>query len=716
MLFQTEVFKSPQYSQRARKIYRMKSTNALFNCILSRPSTSWLVALVLVVATVLVYAPVRHHEFIDFDDGGYVYENEIVQKGLSADSIKWAFTLVNSDEKTYWHPVAWLSHMLDCQLFGLNPGAHHLSNLFYHLLNIMLLYLVLFRMTGAVWKSAFVAAMFAIHPVNVDSVAWIAERKNLLSTTFWMLTMLAYVYYAARPGLWRYLMMTVVFTLGLMAKPMLVTLPCALLLLDFWPLYRCKWSRERWLDEVALPPSDFPAFHTASISRLILEKIPLLALSFTAMALSFISLEKNSQILNEIVQPMGLRIANALVSYAHYLWKMVWPANLAVFYPFPTEIPLWQPMAAGVALITATGLVIAYSRKKPYLATGWFWYVGTLTPVIGIIQGGLWPQIAERWAYVPFVGVFILLAWGVPDLAGRLRWNQRIVAILGLAVIGLFATLTTGQLKHWKNSKTLFQHTLNVTESNFMAHLHVGHFFFDQDDTAKAIENYRQAIEIMPNFNNAYEALGDTYVSLKDDEKAFFYYHKALLNSPSSVGVFYKIGNLYAQMGRYDQAVRYFKDIIAFSPDDPTGHNNLGAAYLYMGDSTAALQNLKKAIALQPDYPEAFYNLGLVASKIGDIGQAMAHFQKAVALNPDYGNAHSSLGKIFFQSGNMDQAMVHFRQAARITPDNATTHYNIGVILYMRGQMTEAARFFQNALEIDPGYDKAMTALKLVRP
>ena len=690
----------------------MQNSQSPIDRILRHPFAPWLAGLVLIIVTASVYAPVRHHDFINFDDGGYVYENKQVQSGFTIDSVKWAFTLIKSNENAYWHPVTSMSHMLDCMMFGLDPGGHHLSNLFYHILNVLLLFMVFRRMTGETWKSAAVAALFALHPVNVDSVAWISERKSLLSTTFWLLTMLSYVYYSARPAAWRYLLVITVFTLGLMAKPMLVTLPCALLLLDFWPLYRFKWFRENWLDRDAMPPNDRPAFHETSISRLIAEKIPLLILSFGAICLSFISLQKNSQILNGIMQPLSLRIENALVSYLHYLWHMAWPAKLAIVYPFPATIPVWQPIASSLALILATLLAIRYSRKKPYLATGWLWYVGTLTPVIGIIQGGLWPQIADRWAYVPYVGIFTILAWGIPDLFSRFRSKRLITAGVSLTVLVILFSLTSGQLKYWKNTDTLFQHTLKVTHDNYYAHVVIGRYCADNDDHPQAMRHFQKALDILPDYSEAIEAMGQEYAFLKDYDKALEHYQKALLFAPSSIDLFNKIGNVYALMGRYDQAIPHYNNAIAIDPEDPAAYNNLGAAYYFTGQLEPAMQNLKKSLEMQPDYEQAYYNIGLVETKTGDTGEAVNNFQKAVKINPDYIEAHNSLGKIFFQTGNLTAALKHFEQVLRLSPEDASAHYNIGIILYTRQNMPEAIRHFRKALDINPGYEKAGIALQ----
>jgi len=673
----------------------------------------WLVSLLLMTITAAVYAPVQHHEFIDFDDGGYVYNNKHVQKGLTTDSIKWAFKVVKNDEKGYWHPVTWLSHILDCQLFGLDAGYHHLSNLFYHLLNVLLLFLLFYRMTGAIWKSSMVALLFALHPVNVDSVAWIAERKNLLSTTFWMLTMLAYVRYAARPSTWRYLMVGICFSLGLMAKPMLVTLPCALLLLDFWPLYRFQWFRKNWLNNEA-PPS-LTAFHVTSTNRLVFEKIPFLLLSFSVIGLSFISLKKNSLILNELAQPMDLRIYNALVSYIHYLWKMIWPVNLAIFYPFPNSIPLWQPIASTIVLIGITAIVLTYSKRKPYLVTGWFWYTGTLVPVIGIIQGGLWPQIAERWAYVPFIGLFILTIWGATDAISRLRQSRLIASVAGLAVLAVFSMLTIKQLTYWEKTDILFRHALNVTHRNYYAHLLVGKCLSNNGNHDRAMAHFQKALDIKPDYSDTLVAIAKEYAFRNDFENALIYYQKALFKSPSNSDLLNKIGNVYSNMKSYNKALQYYKEAATIDPENPSAYNNMGVVCIYIDQIKQAACYFNKALELSPNDAEAHYNLGLVTEKTGNIEESIVYFQNALKLNSDYTEAHNSLGKIFFQSGNLSLALHHFEQVARLSPNNPSAYYNIGIIFYTLQKFKDATRYFQKSLQIDPGYKKAEIAMQLIK-
>jgi protein O-mannosyl-transferase len=669
-------------------------------------SARLIIGILLVLLTAAVYAPVRNHEFINFDDGGYVSENLHVKDGLSPGSIQWAFTLIKDNEIAYWHPVTWLSHMADCELFGVDAGLHHLSNLFYHIINVLLLFLVLNKMTGAVWKSGFVALLFALHPVNVDSVAWIAERKNLLSTSFWMLTLLVYVRYAARPSFFRYGLVLAVFSLGLMAKPMLVTLPAVLLLLDFWPLGRFAWAHA--------PRA--PRIQRAGNGRLILEKIPMLGLSFAAIWLSFISLQKNSQVIDaSIAHPVSLRISNALVSYCKYIWHMIRPVDYTIFYPFPEAIPLWQPIAAAIVLILLTGSVLAYAKKKPYLAVGWLWYLGTLVPVIGIIQGGLWPEMADRWAYVPLIGLFIMTAWGIPDIVKPFGAKKAVLVGLTAITALILFTFTSIQLKHWKNSSTLFQHALRVTENNPLAHIQVGICLTQNNRHEKAIAHFKKVLEISPDYPRAHEYLGHEFVYLKDYQTALRHYKKALLGMPSNAGLFNSTGNVYKNIKNYQKACRYYLEAITIDPDNSIFYNNLGAAYHLMGDSGRAIKEFKRAITLSPDYTEAYYNLGLALETTGRINEAVTNYQAAIRLNPDYRQAHDSLAGIMFMAGNMAKAIDHYSRVLRLAPDDAKAHYNIGVAYYQSGRIQQATGHFQEALRLKPDYTQAQNALMMIK-
>ncbi|MBW2440644.1 MAG: hypothetical protein JRH12_09235, partial [Deltaproteobacteria bacterium] len=390
------------------------------------------ICLFLVLVTFAVFCRVYGYDFVNFDDDVYVTENPRVRSGLTPDNIAWAFRA----ENVYWHPLTWISHMVDVQIWGLDPGPQHLTNLIFHMLNALLLFLALNRMTGALWRSVFVAALFALHPINVESVAWVAERKNVLSTFFMMLTLLAYGFYAAKPGLVRYLMLVALFVLGLLAKPMLVTLPFVLLLLDYWPLGRFS------VRDATVKRSD-------RVLSLILEKVPLFLLSGLSVIASSVSVQAIKSL--EAV-PMTMRLGNALVSYMKYMGKMFWPFNLAVFYPYPQSISAGQLLGSIIILVMVSGFAIFLLKQHAYFAVGWFWYLGTLVPVCGLVQAGLWPAMADRWAYVPLIGLYIAIVWGIAELVEKHPSCRKPISVTAILVIGILCATTWLQLGYWKNS------------------------------------------------------------------------------------------------------------------------------------------------------------------------------------------------------------------------------------------------------------------------
>nr|NIQ74795.1 tetratricopeptide repeat protein [Gammaproteobacteria bacterium]NIQ90679.1 tetratricopeptide repeat protein [Deltaproteobacteria bacterium] len=450
-----------------------------------------IICLVLILATSAVYWQVTGHDFVDLDDNVYVYENSHVQDGVTLDSIIWAFTTTSI---AYWHPMTWLSLMVDHELYGLNSSGYHLTNLLVHTISTLLLFLVLKRMTGAPWRSAFVAALFALHPLNVESVAWVAERKNVLSTFFWMLTIWGYARYVERPGINRYLLVLLVFGLGLMAKPMLVTLPCVLLLLDYWPLGRFQLGQFGKEAKEQLPTFENQTSHWSQPSRLVLEKVPFLVLSVVSIYLSSLSVKRLGIVITTDAVPMSLRVANALVSYVGYIGKMIWPANLAVFYPPPEIVPGWQVAAAGLLLVFVSILVIRAVRLRPYLAVGWLWYLGTLAPVIGLVRAGLWPHMADRFAYVPLIGLFIMISWGVPEVVARWHYRKIGLATTGAALLSVLMVTTWLQVRYWKNGTRLFEHTLDVTSNNYVAHYTLGNALDRKGRTDDAIKHYQEAL------------------------------------------------------------------------------------------------------------------------------------------------------------------------------------------------------------------------------
>jgi len=664
-----------------------------------------MIPILLICVTATVYLPLKNHSFINFDDNLYVTDNQHVQKGLNPESIQWAFQLTESGGRAYWHPLTWISHMIDCQLFGVRAGMHHLVNLILHLLNICLLFILLNYMTGNIWKSAFVAALFGLHPINVDSVAWIAERKNLLSTVFWFISILGYAYYARRPSVYRYSLIVVSFILGLMAKPMLVTLPCVLLLMDFWPLNRLRWGQHPHETE---NPS---VFHPASTYRLILEKLPLMALSFSAIIFSMISLQSHARIIDKGYIPFSLRISNAIISYVLYLKNMIWPENLTIFYPFPESIPLWKTCLAAVFLILFSAAVMSRAKKHPWLVTGWLWFLGTLVPVSGLIQGGLWPSLADRWAYIPLIGIFIIIAWGVPEIFKNLTFNKFILAISALTVLGLLVYKTSVQLGYWKNDYTLFSHALDVNENDFIAHTHLAIYYEKAENPEQAMYHFTKSSEIKPNMPYALGSFANFLYKQGDYQQALLYFNKALWLDPQDEQLYIGIGDLYLKQGVPEKAIYYYSQALQIEPESAGIHNRLAVAFLNHGFPEQAINEYELAINIKPDNPDFHYNLGLVKAKQGKTLQALSHFKSALKQSSDYIPAHLSIAEIMFQNGKWPEALNYYNMALQIDENDETIHYNIGVVLLRMDQPEKAFSHFKTALEINPEYEKAKAAL-----
>ena len=668
-----------------------------------------ILCLFIAATTLTVYWQVHNFSFTCFDDNIYVSDNKVVQQGISRDNLIWAFAMDKADENTYWHPLTWLSHMLDCELFGLNAGAHHLVNLIIHIINLTLLFLTLNLMTGAPWRSGFVAALFALHPINVDSVAWIAERKNLLSTTFWMLTILAYIRYARKPDISRYIMVFCPLALGLLAKPMLATLPCVLLLLDFWPLGRIDLGQTF----TARHRDASPMFQPESIARLVMEKIPFLVLAIVAIALSVASLQVNNQMLDASAAPMHLRIENAIVSYVAYLWKMVWPTRLAVFYPFPKFVPLWQSIGAAIFLIYVSVQVFANARKSPWLVTGWFWYLGTLLPVIGLVQGGLWPALADRWAYVPFIGIFIIIAWIVPKrISTDHHLKKTTIAITAAAFLCILSVLTWRQAGYWENSKKLFEHALKVTSGNYAAHNNLGNVFFWQDGFEEAVYHLTQAIKIKPDYAEAHYNLGNALSKQGKTDKAIQCFLQALTLSPNYADAHNNLGNVLFKQGKIDEAIQRFRRALALNPDLADAHNNLGNAFFRQGKTGEAFQCFQRALDLNPDHIEAQNNMANALMQNGDIQATIKYFQAILNKQPDHVEANINIGTALARLGRIDEAITHYRTALNIAPSNPEAHNNLGVLLAQKNMFPEAIEHFQRAVVLRPGYVSAINNLR----
>jgi Flp pilus assembly protein TadD len=588
------------------------------------------ICLALAVSALLVFWQVRNFDFVNYDDNDYVYENPHVLNGLTAGDVSWAFTTGHTGN---WHPLTWLSLMLDRQLSlprGPSPAGFHLTNLFFHIANTLLLFLVLKQMTNAIWQSAFVAALFALHPMHVESVAWIAERKDVLSTFFWLLAMLAYVRYVKQPNAARYLLVLIIFALGLMAKPMLVTLPFVFLLLDYWPLNRIKH----------FDPQD-TLRRRQIIYRLVFEKIPFFALVAVSSIVTFLVMRSSGAVVKIDTFPLNSRIANAVLSYVRYLYKMVWPQNLAAFYPLnaAASFPFWQVAMCVLLLLVISFLVVRLGRSQRYLPIGWFWFVGTLVPVIGIIQVGL-QGYADRYTYVSYIGLFIMIAWGLPALLSKwISASPHRKIALGLSMIIVLTALgicAHRQTSYWKDSVDLFSHAIEVTQNNYIAHYDRGVAYSGLGRWPEAMEDFKQTIKINPAYVKAYNNLSIIYVNLSRYNEAIETLKQVIRIKPDGANAYYNLGNAYCAIGRWPEAIEAFSQAVRIKPDLADAHYNLGNACCAIGRWPQAIEAYKQAIKLRPDLAEAHHNLGCAYLAIGDKNSAMAEYNILKSLNSQF--------------------------------------------------------------------------------
>jgi protein O-mannosyl-transferase len=565
----------------------------------------------LAVSALLVFWQVRNFDFVNYDDNDYVFANPHVLNGLCPDDISWAFTTSHASN---WHPLTWLSLMLDCQLFGPGAGRIHLVNLLLHIANTLLLFTVLKKMTGALWQSAFVAALFALHPLHVESVAWVSERKDVLSTFFWLLAILAYWQYVKKPGVPRYLLVLFIFALGLMAKPMLVTLPFVLLLLDYWPFQR-KISR-----------------------HLLVEKIPFFVLSVISSVITFLA-QRNTGAMADIDSlPLTNRIAGVFLSYTQYIAKIFWPSNLAIFYPINVgSIPFWQAASCALLLLGISFFVVRIGRNQRYLLLGWFWFVVTLVPVIGIVQVGS-QAYADRYTYIPYIGLFIMLAWGLPQLLSKWIYRKIILGISMVIVLTALGICAHRQTSYWKNSITLFSHAVEVVPNNWLAYDGLGSAYGSLGRIAEAIDAYKQAVQIKPNYAEAYFNLGCDYDDLGRFTEAMNAYEQAVRIKPDYARAYFGIGGDYERLGRAAEAIDAYKQAIRIDPNYAPACYNLGNVYNALGRVAEAIDVYKQAIKIKSDFAQAHNNLGLAYLAIGDKKSALAEYNILKSLNSEMAN------------------------------------------------------------------------------
>ncbi len=557
----------------------------------------FLICLFLIVVTLTAFWQVQHHEFINYDDGGYITKNFYVRAGISIKGIIWAFTDVHSGN---WHPLTWLSHMLDCDLYGLSPGKHHLTDLLFHIANTLMLFLVLQRMTKAIWANAFVAVLFALHPLHVESVAWVSERKDVLSTFFWILTIGAYFYYSKRLNFNRYVLVLLLYALGLMSKPMLVTLPFVLLLLDYWPLCRIRRGKLDCWSNTQIDQTMNSEKRRLSVSHLVLEKVPFFALAAASCLLTLFAQQQGGAVRSLELFPIGTRIANALISYVSYIGKMVWPSQLAIPYPHPHMFPIWLVVGAALFLTCVSVLAVYSGKRHPYLAVGWLWYLGTLVPVIGLVQVGS-QAMADRYTYLPLIGLFIIIGRGIPTILNRWRYRKIILAISAGIIISSFIIITREQVKYWQNSSTLFKHTLSVTDNNFVAYNQLGFALFDEGKFNEAIPLFVSALELEPDHPETHNNLGAALAQQGKTQEALAHFSKALEIKPDSADVYYNLGIVSMQQGKTREGIENFRKAVQIKPDFPVAHSSLGLSYLSIGDLKSAQDEYEVLKTMNPD-------------------------------------------------------------------------------------------------------------------
>jgi protein O-mannosyl-transferase len=610
----------------------------------------WYVYLALFLAIVAVYSQVWHFDFVNFDDPEYISGNNHVRAGVTWDGLKWAFT---STAAANWFPLTWLSHMASYQFFGLHSGWHHLINVLFHALASLLLLAAFLRMTGELWPSAFVAFLFALHPLHVESVAWIAERKDVLCAFFWSLTLWCYAGYAQRPLKLRYLFVALAFCGGLMAKSMIVTLPFVLVLLDWWPLRR--------------------AWHPA----LLREKLPLFGLAAAVSLITFVSQRQGHAVRSLASLPFGSRLANAVLTYAVYIGRMFWPANLAVYYPYSHNVPAGLVLAAGAALAGITVLAIRGARRYPYLGVGWLWYLGTLVPVIGLVQVG-GQSSADRYTYLPTIGLTIILAWGAVGLLKRYPRAKIALAGTGIAAVLICLVLAGLQTRYWINSGSLFRHAVEATKDNYIAENNLADYYLTQMRTEEARGPVLEAVRLNP------------------------YYPEAHVN----------LATILRRTGQMSQSEEQYQEALRLQAINVEAHAGYGALLLQEGRANEALREFAQVVELRPDDADAHYDLGRVLGALGRSEQAMAEFSEAVRLRPDYAEAHHSLGVALASRGRFDEALVEFAAEARLEPRDASIHNYMGMLLASMGRYDDAIAQYSEALRIKPDFEAARQGLQ----
>ncbi|HSC27663.1 MAG TPA: tetratricopeptide repeat protein [Vicinamibacterales bacterium] len=647
------------------------------------------ICLGLIAANLIVFGPVVRHGFINLDDPQYVTENRHVLGGLTWQSLAWAATASYAGN---WHPLTWVSHMLDVRFFGVDPRGHHLSSLVLHILNTLLVFGVLHRMTRAPARSAAVAALFAIHPLHVESVAWVAERKDVLSAFFWLLTMWAYVRYVERSNLARYTIVLLCFVAGLAAKPMVVTLPFVLLLLDYWPLRRVPV-----VDEA---PWTSPQNRTA-LRGLVLEKLPMFGCALASGAVTVWVQKAGGAMRGLDALPVGDRVANALQTYLAYIGKMLWPANLAALYPISRGDSVWPAALAALVLVSITLVALRAARRCPFVPVGWLWYLGTLVPVIGLVQVGS-QRMADRFTYIPFVGLFVIVAWGVPLVLRRSKTVDAAVGVVAAVLLAAGAAVAREQTAVWHDSIRLWRHTLAVTENNHLAHHYLAHALAAAGQPVEAAAEYRRALEIRPDYPDAHNGLGVILAASGKHDEAIAHYRQAIRFSPQYAAALTNLGASLMAQSRTDEALIHLREAVRLDPEFAQAHSNLGTALANTGRPEEAIPSFETALRLGPGYADAHRHLGATLAMLGRTTDAIAHYSEALRINPDDALAQNGMGAALAAAGRLDEALARYREAVRLNPGFADAHANLGNTLARAGRTNEAIEHLLESLRLNP--------------
>jgi Flp pilus assembly protein TadD len=632
---------------------------------MSRYRRDILMGLVLAGLTLVAFWPALRNPFTEFDDGLYVTDNPHVRAGLTAKEFCWAFVATRASN---WHPLTWLSLQLDADLFGTEPWGFHFTNVVLHMVTTLLLFAFLRWTTAALWPSALVAALFAVHPLHVESVAWVAERKDVLSGLFWMLTLLAYAWFVERRDVKRYVLVLLVFALGLMAKPMLVTLPCVLLLLDYWPLKR-----------------------TESWRRLVVEKAPLFALGLVASVVTVYAQHQGGSVGSLEHYGPAERSANAVLSYGRYLEKTFWPQNLALFYPYSDTSSMMIPvLLSGLILLGVTGFCLYTRRSRPYLLVGWLWYLGMLVPVIGLVQVG-GQAMADRYTYLPLIGVFVMVVWGA---AGWVE-GQRKAGIAGTLAAGVVVLIcivgTRVQLGYWQDNVTLWQHTVDVTGPSWVAQSNLGYSLEKAGKNDDALIHYQEAIRLNPQFALGHCNVGAALMRRGQPNEGWSHFQTALRLDPACLRAHINVGNFLEKRGKLEEAVHHFQIALSLDAEDVVTYNRLGVLMEKQRKPEEALRYYRQANQIDPGSATTHYNLGTLLGKQGNFQEAIFHLRQAVALSPNYARAHFNLGIALETTGKSQEALTHFRRAVELAPQARQFRLALGLLLQKLGRSEEAA-------------------------